>query len=458
IRAYQDLGCEEMRATRALEIYREFILRRLVRCSQAFAQSSIVAIQSFFNRNQYPPDLFQAMVELILRSLSDTILSQFLNSKMFTRFCQWKNLQLNIHPVMANFRIEALNGRMPFGETYKCEKVDTGKIYTMKCLDKKRLRLKQAENLALNERAMLVLLSREDCAFITRLTYAFQTPDKLCLILDYTDGGNLQTLMHDGELQEMEARFYAAEMILGLEYLHKHSVVHRDLKPSNVALSTSGHLKIANMSLACDFARSLPTATIGTIGYMAPEVVEQGTAYNSSADWFSLGCVLHRLVQDHTPFHLNKSDDKRTINHRTLTMPLDLSVSFSPDLTSLLRGLLERVVKRRLRCTSRGADEIKGHPFFAEINWHRVAIQEYPTPLKPCQAVVRDSDLFPEEDNRQRVTWMTSDVELYRKFPLTIAERWEEEVVETVFCAMNEETDRAEVEQAAGQCSLDSET
>ncbi|XP_072423893.1 G protein-coupled receptor kinase 3-like, partial [Chiloscyllium punctatum] len=129
------------------------------------------------------------------------------------------------------------------------------------------------------------------------MTYTFQTQDMLYYIIDYTAGGDLHTLTKDIQLLEMEARFYAAEIILGLEYIHKHSIVYRDLKPSNVALTRSGHVRIADTHLACDFTETLPTATVGTRGYVAPEVLEKGTAYTSSADWFSLGCLIYNLLE-----------------------------------------------------------------------------------------------------------------------------------------------------------------
>src|SRR6218665_927011 len=104
--------------------------------------------------------------------------------------------------------------------------------YAMKCLDKKRIKMKQGETLALNERVMLSLVSTgEDCPFIVCMTYAFQTPDKLCFILDLMNGGDLHYhLSQHGVFTEQEMRFYAAEVILGLEHMHRRFVVYRDLK------------------------------------------------------------------------------------------------------------------------------------------------------------------------------------------------------------------------------------
>ncbi|XP_072345078.1 G protein-coupled receptor kinase 3-like [Scyliorhinus torazame] len=132
----------------------------------------------------------------------------------------------------------------------------------MKCYSKKLLKVKQAAGFAVNEQKVLALLSGEDCPFIVQMTYTFQTPETLCYILDYMAGGNLHQLTKRSLLLEPEVRFFIAETILGLEHIHKYSVVYRDLKPSNIVLDVSGHVKILDSPLACDFSKSLPTATV----------------------------------------------------------------------------------------------------------------------------------------------------------------------------------------------------
>ncbi|XP_015686482.1 beta-adrenergic receptor kinase 1-like, partial [Protobothrops mucrosquamatus] len=170
--------------------------------------------------------------------------------------------------------------------------------YAMKCLDKKRIKMKQGETLALNERIMLSLVSTGDCPFIVCMSYAFQTPDKLSFILDLMNGGDLHYhLSQHGVFSETEMRFYAAEIILGLEHMHNRFVVYRDLKPANILLDEFGHVRISDLGLACDFSKKKPHASVGTHGYMAPEVLQKGVAYDSSADWFSLGCMLFKLLR-----------------------------------------------------------------------------------------------------------------------------------------------------------------
>lgn len=102
--------------------------------------------------------------------------------------------------------------------------------------------------------------------------------------------------------------------------MHKRSIVYRDLKPANILLDENGHIRISDLGLACDFSRKKPHASVGTHGYMSPEVLSKGTSYDSCADWFSFGCMLYKLLKGHSPFRQHKTKDKHEIDRMTLTM------------------------------------------------------------------------------------------------------------------------------------------
>ncbi len=122
---------------------------------------------------------------------------------------------------------------------------------------------------------------------------------------------------------------------------HPCNCLHRDLKPANILLDEHGHVRISDLGLACDFSKKKPHASVGTHGYMAPEVLSKGTAYDSSADWFSFGCMLYKLLKGHSPFRQHKTKDKHEIDRMTLTMNVELPDSFSQELRTLLEGLLQ---------------------------------------------------------------------------------------------------------------------
>lgn len=115
--------------------------------------------------------------------------------------------------------------------------------------------------------------------------------------------------------------------------MHRRYIVYRDLKPANILLDENGHVRISDLGLACDFSKKKPHASVGTHGYMAPEVLSKGTPYDSSADWFSFGCMLYKLLKGHSPFRQHKTKDKHEIDRMTLTMVSFrvLVVSFHPS-------------------------------------------------------------------------------------------------------------------------------
>uniref|UniRef100_A0A2C9JVH8 G protein-coupled receptor kinase n=1 Tax=Biomphalaria glabrata TaxID=6526 RepID=A0A2C9JVH8_BIOGL len=394
--------------------------------------------------------VFQPYINEICNSLRGHIFDKFIESDKYTRFCQWKNLELNINLTMNDFSVHRIIGRGGFGEVYGCRKADTGKMYAMKCLDKKRIKMKGGETLALNERIMLSLVSTgEGSPFIVCMTYAFQTPEKLCFILDLMNGGDLHYhLSQHGVFTEKEVRFYAAEVILGLEHMHSRYVVYRDLKPANILLDENGHVRISDLGLACDFSKKKPHASVGTHGYMAPEVLQKGTAYDSSADWFSFGCMLYKLLKGHSPFRQHKTKDKHEIDRMTMTMNVDLPDTMSIEMKSVLEGLLRRDVEDRIGCRGRGAQEVKEHPFFKGIDWVQVYLQKYSPPLIPPKGEVNAADAFDigsfDEEDTKGIKLTEADQDLYKNFPLVVSERWQHEVAETVFDAINADTDKLE--------------
>lgn len=147
-----------------------------------------------------------------------------------------------------------------------------GSLFAMKILRKSHLvRRRQIERTKTERK----VLARLDHPFLMKLYYAFQTTEKLFLVLDYCPGGELFFhLSRYRRFQEPVARFYAAELMLAIGHLHKHGVIYRDLKPENVLLDAYGHVKLGDFGLAKDGIRH-PTqgakSTCGTPEYMAPE-------------------------------------------------------------------------------------------------------------------------------------------------------------------------------------------
>uniref|UniRef100_A0AC35TPN5 G protein-coupled receptor kinase n=1 Tax=Rhabditophanes sp. KR3021 TaxID=114890 RepID=A0AC35TPN5_9BILA len=449
IKEYEKMETVEERLIKAREIYDHNIMVEMLAHSHNYSKESLQIVQKNLMKGTGPPDLFQPYVVEISDQLKSDVFPKFLESEKFTRFCQWKNLELNMQLSMNDFSVHRIIGR-------------GGKMYAMKCLDKKRIKMKTGETLALNERIMLSLVSTgQDCPFIVCMTYAFQTSDKLCFILDLMNGGDLHYhLSQHGVFSEQDVLFYAAEVLLGLEHMHNRSVVYRDLKPSNVLLDVSGHVKISDLGLACDFSKKKPHASVGTLGYMSPEVLAKGMGYDSCADWFSYGCMLYKLLKGHSPFRqLQKNptkNDKAEIAAITLTTDIVLEdQGMSPDCKDLIEALLKKDVSDRIGCKGRGANELREHSFFKGVDWQLVYLRRMPPPLIPPRGEVNAADAFDiggfDGEETKGVKLEASDSELYKNFNIIISERWQTEIAETVFDVVNQDADKSETKKKSKQ-------
>lgn len=168
IKRYEKLETDVERWKVAKNIYDQFIMKELLSSSHTYTKKSLESLQSHLAKYQpsgsastLPASLFEPYEQEIINTLNGRLFEKFVESEKYTRFCQWKNYELNIQLTMNDFSVHRIIGRGGFGEVYGCRKADTGKMYAMKCLDKKRIKLKQGESLALNERVMLSAVSNQ---------------------------------------------------------------------------------------------------------------------------------------------------------------------------------------------------------------------------------------------------------------------------------------------------------
>lgn len=171
-------------------------------------------------------DLFQELTRLTHEYLSMAPFADYLDSIYFNRFLQWKWLERQ--PVTKNtFRQYRVLGKGGFGEVCACQVRATGKMYACKKLEKKRIKKRKGEAMALNEKQ---ILEKVNSRFVVSLAYAYETKDALCLVLTLMNGGDLKFhIYHMGQAGFPEARavFYAAEICCGLEDLHRERIVYR---------------------------------------------------------------------------------------------------------------------------------------------------------------------------------------------------------------------------------------
>jgi len=303
-------------------------------------------------------------------------------------------------------------GRGAFGEVRLVQKVDTGNVYAMKVLNKKKMMAKNQEAHVRAERDILV---EADNPWLVMMYYSFQDSKNLYLIMEFLPGGDLMTLlMKKDTLTNEQTRFYMAECALAIDSIHKMGFIHRDIKPDNILLDAEGHVKLSDFGLCTgmkrahtskfyedarsdpkiltgqDFANALPResgnerkrehwkknrrqlaySTVGTPDYIAPEVFEKN-GYTKDCDWWSLGVIMYECLCGYPPFC---SETPQETYHKIIDWQNNLE--FPPDVAvtnnaiSLIRSLVTNSDKRLGKT---GIEGFKRHKFFKDhIHWDTI--------------------------------------------------------------------------------------
>ncbi|XP_052201370.1 uncharacterized protein LOC127807511 [Diospyros lotus] len=312
-----------------------------------------------------------------------------------------------------DFELLTIIGRGAFGEVRLCREKSSGVVYAMKKLKKSEmLRRGQVEHV----KAERNLLAEVDSDCIVKLYCSFQDDEFLYLIMEYLPGGDMMTLlMRKDTLTEDEARFYVGQTVLAIESIHKHNYIHRDIKPDNLLLDRNGHMKLSDFGLCKpldsssfpdltenDYGggrnlkspsgdaknsnqpstpkrtqqeqllhwqknrRMLAYSTVGTPDYIAPEVLLK-KGYGMECDWWSLGAIMYEMLVGYPPFYSEEpmSTCRKIVNWRAhLKFPDEARLSV--EAKDLIKKLLCNVEQR---LGTKGAHEIKAHPWFRGIRW-----------------------------------------------------------------------------------------
>ncbi|XP_004290098.1 PREDICTED: phototropin-2 [Fragaria vesca subsp. vesca] len=313
------------------------------------------------------------------------------------------------------------------GSVHLVELRGTSILYAMKAMEKSIMLNRNKVHRACTERE---IISQLDHPFLPTLYTSFETSTHVCLITDFCSGGELFALLDKQPMKffkEDSARFYAAEVVIALEYLHCLGIIYRDLKPENILLQKDGHIVLTDFDLSflasCKpqiirhqspknrrRSSSQPPPTfvaepvnqsnsfVGTEEYIAPEIVT-GTGHSSAIDWWALGIFLYEMLYGRTPFRgKNRQRTFANILHKDLTFPSSIPVSLAAR--QLINALLQRDPATRLGSTT-GANEIKQHPFFRGITWPLIRCMSPPpleVPLQPIGIDPQAKDISWEDD------------------------------------------------------------
>ena len=274
-----------------------------------------------------------------------------------------------------DFLIVRCIGKGAFGKVLLVKKsTNPAKTYAMKIMKKTDIyQNKLVDNIVLEK----TILQKNKNSFVVNLKYAFQTSSKVYLVMEYLAGGELFNLLRKhNRFPEEAARFYFAEVLLGITYLHKEmNIIYRDLKPENILLSDKGHIKITDFGLSKQTEGKAYTFA-GTPEYLAPEIlINRG--HTKAVDFWSLGILLYEMLAGQPPF-TTKDRQFAKIEKLILENKPSYPDFFSTEAVALLKGLLEPNPEKRLGTNS--INDIRNHAFFKNLNWENLEKGLVPPP------------------------------------------------------------------------------
>ncbi len=204
---------------------------------------------------------------------------------------------------ITSFRLLSVLGRGHFGKVILSQYRATGEYYAIKALKKGDILHREEVESLMSEKRIFEIINKGHHPFLINLFACFQTPEHVCFVMEYANGGDLMMHIHQEVFSENRACFYAACVVLGLQFLHDHKIIYRDLKLDNLLLDTEGYLKMADFGLCKEgVGYGDRTGTFcGTPEFLAPEVLLEPT-YTRAVDWWGLGVLIYEMLVGESPF------------------------------------------------------------------------------------------------------------------------------------------------------------
>ncbi|PLW25798.1 hypothetical protein PCASD_25727 [Puccinia coronata f. sp. avenae] len=341
-----------------------------------------------------------------------------------------------------SFHIIVQVGQGGYGEVYLARHKLSKEVVALKKMKKKTLLKMDEVRHVLTERDILTATSKSD--WLVKLLYAFQDPDYIYLAMEFVPGGDVRTLLNNsGVLKEEHAKFYATEMFVSVDSLHRLGYIHRDLKPENFLIDRTGHIKLTDFGLAAgsinpgkiqslkhrlDEAKDenlqlwrstvemktiyktqrlqdprYADSIVGSPDYMAIEVL-RGQSYSFSVDYWSLGCILFEFLSGYAPFAgstpeetwANLKNWSKVLRRPHYDKPEDQIFNLSDEAWMAIVALINAKEKR---CSS--LEQVKQLAFFKELQWDHM--REVVPPFIPSLDSEIDAGYFDDFGNPEEM-------------------------------------------------------
>ena len=252
------------------------------------------------------------------------------------------------------------------------------------------VRLKQVEHVR-NEKDILMSVNHP---FLVTLFAVAQDKRNLYMLLEFINGGELFThLRNAGRFNNDHARFYAAQVTMGLQYLHEECgegcIVYRDLKPENLLLDKVGYIKVTDFG----FAKRIEDRTwtlCGTPEYLAPEII-QSKGHGKAVDWWAVGVLIYELLTGYPPFY---DENPFGIYQLVLAGKVEFPRLVETHARDLVRKLLQADRAKRLGNLKAGGDDLRKHKWFRGVDFDKIFRKELEAPFVPKTSGDGDTQQF----------------------------------------------------------------
>ena len=271
-------------------------------------------------------------------------------------------------------------GRGGFGKVWKVRLKKNNELFALKEMSKAKVIDRRSEISIMSERN---LLSKLHHSFIVNMYFAFQDFYNLYLVMDLLTGGDLRFhIAHKKIFTEDQTKFFIANMLLALDYIHSQNIIHRDIKPENLVLEKNGYLRITDFGVAKINEKDNSSETSGTPGYMAPEVILVQN-HGPPSDFFALGVIGYEFMLGYRPYlgRGRKEIKNLIISKQAKISREELPDDWSENSRDFINLLLQRKPKKRLGYN--GVNEIKEHPWMKDIDFDLLYNKKIEAPFIP---------------------------------------------------------------------------
>uniref|UniRef100_A0A8C4RA20 Protein kinase C n=1 Tax=Eptatretus burgeri TaxID=7764 RepID=A0A8C4RA20_EPTBU len=295
---------------------------------------------------------------------------------------------------LKNFGFIKVLGKGSFGKVMLAELRGTDEVFAIKVLKKDSIVQDDDVDCTMTEKRVLALAQQHP--YLTQLYCCFQTQERLFFVMEYVNGGDLMfQIQRSRKFDEPRSRFYAAEVISALTFLHNQGVIYRDLKLDNILLDAEGHCKLADFGMCKENIWNGGTTNTfcGTPDYIAPEILQE-LEYSASVDWWALGVLMYEMMAGQPPFEADNEDDLfESILHDDVLYPVWLKAT----------SFMTKNPAKRLGCIVEhgGEDAICKHPFFHDMDWELLEQRKIKPPFKPRIKTKKDVNNFDQDFTRE---------------------------------------------------------